>query len=152
MSIFDFESKIDGVPISEVVKSKQVNKEGLKFKEVINKKYVTCPNCGKKAKVTKKPRTIAIGITLAFMICDFMKYKMEVATSNIFTEAFISASFMGEEIANIIIGGIAISIIQGVCRYKVICHNDDCRRTYMLDNKEYSTLLEDENNRILNNK
>ena len=73
MGFFDFESKIDGVPVSEYVPPTEEEKEKELYKEVINYNYCSCPNCGEKAKVTLngKAKKLATGGGLVAMLGSF---------------------------------------------------------------------------------
>ena len=63
MSFFDFESKVDGKPLSELYAEKTGNS---KYKEITNYNVCKCPNCGEIANVTlsKNANKIA-GVTTA---------------------------------------------------------------------------------------
>ena len=51
MGFFDFESKVDGKPLSEIYEEK-TKLDKPKYKEVTNYNVCKCPNCGEIANVT----------------------------------------------------------------------------------------------------
>ena len=59
MGFFDFESKVDGKPLSEIYEEKTGKP---KYKEVTNYNVCKCPNCGEIANVTLNDNSNKVGL------------------------------------------------------------------------------------------
>ena len=61
MGFFDFESKVDGKPLSEIYGEK-TKLDKPKYKEVTNYNVCKCPNCGELANVTLNDNSNKVGL------------------------------------------------------------------------------------------
>lgn len=153
MGFFDFESKIDGVPVSEYVPPMEEEKEKELYKEVINYDFCSCPNCGEKARVTLsgKAKKLATGGGLLAIFGTFgglftsvsvLGWVLSICTFGLFTLSLgaILMTILPFLLFFFLIAYIPIKLISDrTVKHTITC--DHCGKAYKVDKATLEKLI-----------
>lgn len=149
-SFFQFQSKINGIPLSEYKheEAKQVDK--LKSREVINKSVCRCPNCGEIAdvKMSKKAGlfgggagilAIGSGISSAWGYSAGMGIFLKIITFGLIGAGAVMLILMPFVLVIGLLIYLGVRLIaKPLIRHEVTCPH--CHKKYLLNEQELSDL------------